>query len=124
MLELKMVYSLLQGGNSLQNQSNSENFQNLGIDLNQLVATVVKAVLLARQTQELDNALVIRDELKRLPDYLLTEVLNGVMLKLVKIDPDLCRWFVLDIFLYDADPEGKADVAERINLLLADLQAM
>lgn len=106
------------------NQPDSEKFQELGIDLNQLVTTVVKAVLLARQTQELDNALVIRDELKRLPDYLLTEVLNGVMLKLVKIDPDLCRWFVLDIFLYDADPEGKADVAERINLLLADLQAM
>jgi hypothetical protein len=34
----------------------------------------------------------------------------------------LCRWFIIDIFLKDADPEGKADVAERINLLLADLR--
>jgi hypothetical protein len=69
------------------------------------------------------NALVIRDELKRLPDYLTTEVLNGIMLSFVKTKPDLCRWFILDVFLYESNPEGKADVAERINLLMADLNA-
>jgi hypothetical protein len=108
----------------LQNQPDNQNTWNLGTDLDHLVTTVVKAIVLAKQTQELDNALVIRDELRRLPDNLLTEVLNNVMLNLVKIDPSLCRWFILDIFLHDANPEGKADVAERINLLLADLQSL
>lgn len=66
---------------------------------------------------------MIRDELRRLPDDLTTEILNQVMLALVKIDPDVCRWFILDVFLHGADPEGKADVAERLNLLFADLQS-
>lgn len=95
-----------------------------GVDLDELVSTISKAIVLAKQTQEFEPALVIRDELRRLPGFLLTEVLNGVMLNLVKTDPELCRWFILDIFLHEADPEGKADVAERINLLLADLQSM
>ncbi|HEY9896943.1 MAG TPA: hypothetical protein V6D34_16300 [Candidatus Sericytochromatia bacterium] len=90
-------------------------------NLNELIEVVVKAVASAYQTQELDNALVIRDELKRLPDHLTTEVLNGVILSLVNTNPDLCRWFILDIFLHGSDPDGRADVAERINLLMADL---
>lgn len=106
------------------NPSQNEPTGGLEIDLDGLVATVVKAVTLAKQTGEPDNALIIRDELRRLPNDLLTDVLNGVMLKLVKIDPQLCRWFVLDVFLLDADPEGRADVAERINLLLADLRSL
>lgn len=92
-------------------------------NLDDLIGVVVKAVISAYQTQELENALVIRDELQRLPNALTTEVLNGVILNLVKINPDLCRWFILDVFLCEADPEGRADVAERINLLMADLKA-
>lgn len=91
------------------------------VNLDDLIGAVVMAITSAYQTQELENALVIRDELKRLPDDLTTEVLNGVMLSLVKTNPDLCRWFILDVFLHESDPEGKADVAERINLLMADL---
>jgi hypothetical protein len=87
-----------------------------------LVQAVVQAVLTASQTQELEDALVIRDELRRLPNDMITEVLNDVMLTLVKIDPLLCRWFILDVFLREADPEGKADVAERLNLLMADIR--
>lgn len=90
-------------------------------NLDDLIEVVVKAVVSAYQTQELENALVIRDELQRLPNALTTEVLNGVILDLVKINPDLCRWFILDVFLCEADPDGRADVAERINLLMADL---
>ena len=93
------------------------------VDLSQLVEAVVKAVLKTKQTQDLEDALMIRDELHRLPNALMTEVLNQVMLRLVQVDPDLCRWFIVDIFLRDADPEGRADVAERINLLMAELQS-
>lgn len=92
-------------------------------DFNHLVEAVVRAVLKVGQAQDLSEALVIRDELRRLPDTLLTEVLNQVMLKLVAIDPLLCRWFIVEVFLRDAPPEGRADVAERINMLLADLSS-
>jgi hypothetical protein len=91
--------------------------------LDNLVEVVVKAIVQAGETQSLDNALVIRDEIQRLPNSLVTEVLNGVILRLITIDPDLCRWFILDAFLREAPDEGKADVAERINLLLADLRS-
>lgn len=93
------------------------------IDLSHLVEAVVKVVLRAKQSQSIDDALIIRDQLQRLPNPVMTEVLNQVMLKLVQIDPELCRWFVVDVFLRDADPEGKADVAERINLLMAEMQS-
>ena len=109
--------------NSLPDSPLNENQTGLEVNLNILVNTVVKAILVASKTQELDDALIIRDELRRLPDYLVTEVLNGVILNLVQVNPTLCRWFILDIFLCDADPEGKADVAERINLLIAELQS-
>lgn len=92
-------------------------------DLSDLVSAVVKAMVAARETQEIKDAIAICEQIRRLPDSLVTEVLNAVMLELVKIDPALCRWFILDVFLHDADPEGKADVAERINLLMADLRA-
>lgn len=92
-------------------------------DFNHLVDAVVKAVLKVGQTQDLEEALVVRDQLQRLPDRLLTEVLNQVMLQLVAIDPLLCRWFIIDVFLRDAPAEGRADVAERINILLADLRS-
>jgi NAD-specific glutamate dehydrogenase len=96
---------------------------NLDTDLTDLVNAVVKAMVAAQATQEIEGAIAICDEIRRLPDNLVTEVLNAVMLDLMKIDPALCRWFTLDIFLHNADPEGKADVAERINLLMADLHA-
>lgn len=92
-------------------------------DFNHLIEAVVKAVLKVGQSHDLEEAIVIRDQLRRLPDTLLTEVLNQVMLRLVPIDPLLCRWFIIDVFLRDAPPEGRADVAERINLLLADLRS-
>lgn len=101
----------------------NENINELEVELGNLVEAIVKAVVVASETQKLESALAIRDELNRLPDYLTKEVLNGVILGLVKIDPLLCRWFILDVFLRDADPEGKADVAERINLLIADLRS-
>jgi hypothetical protein len=109
--------------NSLPDLPFNENQTGLEVNLNILVNAVVKAILVASTTQELDDALIIRDELRRLPDDWVTEVLNGVILNLVKVNPTLCRWFILDIFLRDADPEGKADVAERINLLIADIQS-
>ncbi len=93
----------------------------LEIEIGNLVEAVVKAAIAANQTQNLEDALTIRDQLNRLPDSLKTDVLNGVILNLVKIDPLLCRWFIIDIFLRDANPEGKADVAERINMLIADM---
>lgn len=92
-------------------------------DFSHLVESVVKAVLKVGQSQDLEQAIVVRDELRRLPDTLLTEVLNQLMLQLVAIDPLLCRWFIIDVFLRDAPAEGRADVAERINILLADLQS-
>lgn len=88
-----------------------------------LVEAIVKAVLKVGQTKNFEEALLIRDELRRLPNDLLTEVLNQVILQLVSIDPMLCRWFIVEVFLQDAEPEGRADVAERINILLADLQS-
>lgn len=109
--------------NSLSDSPFHENQTGLEVNLNILAIAIVKAILVASKTQELDDALIIRDELYRLPDYFVTEVLNDVILNLVKVDPTVCRWFILDIFLRDADPEGKADVAERINLLIADLQS-
>jgi hypothetical protein len=95
----------------------------LDTNLNTLVDAVAKAVLAANRNKNLEDALSIRDELHRLPNELITEVLNGVILNLVKVDPEVCRWFILDVFLRDADPEGRADVAERINLLLDDLRS-
>jgi hypothetical protein len=92
-------------------------------ELNNLGNAVVKAVVTIAQTRDMEDARVIRDELRRLPGPLMTEVLNNVILNLVKIDPDLCRWFLLEVFLGEADPEGKADVAERINILMADLRS-
>jgi hypothetical protein len=106
----------------LQDQSPNNSGSEPAIDLSQLVKAVVKVVLKAKQTQNPDEALVIRDELHRLPDQVMTEVLNQVMLELVQIDPTLCRWFIVDVFLRDADPEGRADVAERINVMMAELQ--
>lgn len=88
-----------------------------------LVEAVVQAIVAAGQNQSLADALTIRDEINRLPASLITEVLNDAMLRLIRIDPILCRWFILDVFLHDADPQSKADVAERINLLFADLQS-
>lgn len=93
----------------------------LQTDLNHLVEAVVVAAIDAYQSQVPEAALQIRDELRRLPDSLVTEILNHILLRLVAVNPIVCRWFVIDVFLRDADPEGKADVAERINLLLADL---
>lgn len=105
-------------------QDNPEDLRKrLGIDISGLVEAVVRAVIRAEQTQSHEDAVLIRDELRRLPDYVMTEVLNDVILGLVKVDPNLCRWFILDVFLQDSDPEGRADVAERINLMLADLQS-
>lgn len=107
----------------MEDNSHQEIRNRLGADLQHLAEAVTSAVLKAHQTQSHEDALRIRDELHRLPDYLMTEVLNDVMLRLVNLDPNLCRWFILDVFLQDADPEGKADVAERINLLMADLRS-
>lgn len=94
------------------------------IDLSYLVEAIIGIVLKAGQSQNTEDALIIRDQLHRLPSTLMTEVLNQVILKLVQVDPVLCRWFVLDVFLRDADPEGRADVAERINLLMAEFQSL
>jgi hypothetical protein len=96
----------------------------LEIEIGNLVEAVVKAAIAAHQTQNLEDALSIRDELNRLPDSLKTDVINGVILTLINLDPNVCRWFLIDIFLRDANPEGKADVAERINMLIADLQSL
>lgn len=92
-------------------------------NIKQLAEAVVEAVVAVSETQELEVILAICHELRRLPSSLLTEVMNDVILSLVQLDPVLCRWFVLDIFLREADPEGKADVAERINLLIAELRS-
>ncbi|HEY9641986.1 MAG TPA: hypothetical protein V6C57_15980 [Coleofasciculaceae cyanobacterium] len=101
-----------------------EGEKDLELNLQRLVEATTEAVVLANQRQNLEEALSLRDELNRLPQEWMTEVLNGIMLKLIQIDPVLCRWFILDVFLLDADPEGRADVAERINLLLADLRSV
>ncbi|OLP15538.1 hypothetical protein BST81_25640 [Leptolyngbya sp. 'hensonii'] len=96
----------------------------LAKEIRTLVEAVTKAVILVGQNHDRDNALIIRDQLRQLPDAFTTEVLNGMILNLVKIDPELCRWFIVDVFLQDANLEGKADVAERINLLLDDLRSL
>ena len=106
----------------MEDQSPNSPSSDIAVGLNKLVEAVVKSAIAAHESQNLEDALAIRDELQRLPRTWTTEVINGVMLELVQIDPSLCRWFILDVFLYDADPEGKADVAERINLMLADLK--
>lgn len=108
----------------MEDQSCDNIKNNLKPNLNQLVQAVAQAVIQAHERQSLEDALHIRDELRRLPDYLMTDVLNDVMLVLVQQNPTLCRWFILDVVLRDADPDGKADVAERINLLLADLRSI
>lgn len=93
------------------------------INLPQLIEVVVQAVTKVGEDRNLESALAIRDEIRRLPDDLVTEVLNQLILRLIFVDPLLCRWFVLDVFLHDADPDAKADVAERINVLMADLRS-
>lgn len=93
------------------------------VNLDELIEAVVKAVVTVKQTNAVEDALMIRDQLRRLPNDVTTEVLNGVILQLVATDPAVCRWFIVDVFLRDAAPEARADVAERINLLLADLQS-
>jgi hypothetical protein len=95
----------------------------LAKDLNNLVEAATKAIIIAGQTQQTEDAQAIKNQLRRLPDQMTTEVLNGIILNLVNTQPELCRWFILDIFLEDAPPEGRADVAERLNLLIADLQS-
>ncbi|MBD1917051.1 MULTISPECIES: hypothetical protein [Cyanophyceae] len=94
-----------------------------GINLPQLVEAAVQAVTKVGESRDLETALAIRDEIRRLPDELVTEILNQLILRLIFIDPLLCRWFVLDVFLHDADPDAKADVTERINVLMADLRS-
>lgn len=96
----------------------------LSTEFTHLVEAVVQAIVAAGQSRSIEDALVIRDEINRLPPTLVTEVLNNTMLRLINIDPVLCRWFIVDVFLRDADPQSRADVAERINLLLADLQSL
>ena len=90
-------------------------------DFETLIEVIFKAVIRVGRSHNMEEGLMIRDEIRRLPDQLVTEILNQIILRLVLIDPELCRWFVLDVFLYDSHPEAKADVAERINLLIADL---
>lgn len=106
----------------LNNEANNE-VDRSGINLPQLIEVVVQAVTKVGEGRDLESALAIRDEIRRLPDDLVTEILNQLILRLILVDPLLCRWFVLDVFLYDADPDAKADVAERINVLMADLRS-
>jgi hypothetical protein len=107
---------------SLDNEANNEVAQ-LGNNLPQLMDSVVQAVTKVGEDRDLESALFVRDEIRRLPDALVTEILNQLILRLIFVDPLLCRWFVLDVFLHDADPAAKADVAERINVLIADLRS-
>ena len=92
-------------------------------NFSELIEAVYQAVVKVGSTQSLEDALMIRNEIRRLPNGLVTEILNQIILRLVLADPEVCRWFVLDVFLRDVDPEARADVAERINILLADLQS-
>jgi hypothetical protein len=94
-----------------------------GINLPQLIEATVQAVTKVGESRNLENALVIRDQIRRRPDELVAEILNQLILRLIFINPLLCRWFVLDVFLHDADLEAKADVAERVNILMADLRS-
>ncbi|MBD1911225.1 MULTISPECIES: hypothetical protein [unclassified Leptolyngbya] len=87
-----------------------------------LVEAVFQAVVKVGETRDMADGLVIRDQIRRLPDALVTEILNQIILRLVLVNPELCRWFVLEVFLHDTEPEARADVAERINVLIADLQ--
>jgi hypothetical protein len=108
---------------SLYDQSSSHAADQLRINLPQLIEAVVQAVTKVGESRSMESALAIRDEIRRLPDDMVTEVLNQLILRLIFIDPLLCRWFVLDVFLHGADPDAKADVAERINVLMADLRS-
>jgi hypothetical protein len=108
---------------SLYDQSLSHAADQLRINLPQLIEAVVQAVTKVGESRSMESALAIRDEIRRLPDDMVTEVLNQLILRLIFIDPLLCRWFVLDVFLHGADPDAKADVAERINVLMADLRS-
>ena len=90
-------------------------------DFEALIEVIFKAVMQVGTTHNVEQGLLIRDEIRRLPNPIVTEILNQIILRLVLIDPELCRWFVIDVFLNDSDPEAKADVAERINVLIADL---
>ncbi len=99
------------------------NFEQLPDNFSELIEAVYQAVIRVGSTQNLQDAIVIRNEIRRLPNSLVTEVLNQIILRLVLVNPEICRWFVLDVFLRDVDLEAKADVAERINILLADLQS-
>lgn len=119
----KLLFSRIALQNLPSDLPSKEDPHGLNAELGSLVDAVVNALVCVNQTRNLDDALKIRDDLQRLPNYFVAEVLNSVMLRLVNIDPELCRWFILDVYLYGADPEGKADVAERLNLLMADLQA-
>lgn len=104
-------------------QSSNNAAAQSGINLPQLIEAVVQAVTKVGETRNMESAIAIRDEIRRLPDDIVTEVLNQLILRLIFIDPLLCRWFVLDAFLHGADPDAKADVAERINVLMADLRS-
>ncbi len=73
----------------MQDQPLNKNINGLETEVDRLVEAVVEAVVMASQTQEIEIALVIRDEIRLLPSYLVTEVLKGVILKLVKINPIL-----------------------------------
>lgn len=115
------IYSLFTEA-PLHNQSLNDSDE-LKDSFQDLIEAVFQAIVKVGSTQNLEDALLIRDEIRRLPDHLVTEILNQIILRLVVVDPDLCRWFVIDVFLYNADPEAKADIAERINLLLMDLRS-
>lgn len=108
---------------SLNNQSANNEVGQSGVNLPQLIEAVIHAVTKVGESRNLESALGIRDEIRRLPDNLVTEILNELILRLIFVDPLLCRWFVLDVFLHDADPDASADVAERINVLMADLRS-
>lgn len=108
---------------SSNNSANQNEAEQLGGNLRQLIDVVIQTVIKIGETRQMDQALAIRDEIRRLPDEMVTEILNQLILELIFIDPLLCRWFVIDVFLRDADSEARADVAERINVLLADLRS-
>lgn len=112
---------------SLQNQSLNSNAGlnevEVGVNLPQLIEVIIQTVIKVGETRCMNTALAIRDEMRRLPDEMVTEILNQLILKLIFLDPLLCRWFMIDVFLRDADPDARADVAERINVLLADLRS-
>ena len=105
------------------NEARSDDFGQLSNNFPELIEAAIQAITKIGHTRDLETALAIRDEIRRLPNSLVTEILNQIILRLIVIDPLLCRWFVLDVFLHDANPDAKADVAERINILIADLRS-